>query len=348
MQWELFNSANPEPQQEDLDFQARTEPNLSHYDKVIVCFSGGKDSTASLLHLLDSGIDKAKVELWHHDIDGAEPESFMDWPVTKAYCKAFAEAFELPIYFSWREGGFEREMNRDNQLTGDIWFEHPCGLQRTRSKDRPNFYNTRLRFPQTSADLSVRWCSSYLKIDVFASAIRNQARFSNQKILVVTGERAEESPARSKYQHFENHRTDLRHSRKTIRLVDHWRPVRDWTEEMVWEIIRRYRIHLHPAYYLGFGRVSCLFCIFGNQNQWASARHINPKGFQRVVGYERKFDRTIKRGVSIDAYADLGKIYPEMDEFYLQLSRSKEYNEQIILSEWRWPKGAFQESCGPV
>src|SRR3546814_4213832 len=54
------------------------------------------------------------------------------------------------------------------------------------------------KLPQVSPDLSVRWCSAYLKIDVMAASIRNQGRFLGQRTLVVTGERAQESVARSK------------------------------------------------------------------------------------------------------------------------------------------------------
>ena len=66
--------------------------NLSDYGTFIVAFSGGKDSIACLLHLLDLGISKEKIELWHHEIDGREGSQLMDWPSTPSYCKKVAEA----------------------------------------------------------------------------------------------------------------------------------------------------------------------------------------------------------------------------------------------------------------
>ena len=62
------------------------------YDHVVVAFSGGKDSTAAFLHLLDRNVPKDRVELWHHDIDGREGSHLMDWPSTPAYYGAFARA----------------------------------------------------------------------------------------------------------------------------------------------------------------------------------------------------------------------------------------------------------------
>ena len=45
-----------------------TENNIdiNSYDHYIIAFSGGKDSLACLLHLLELGVDRSKVELWHH------------------------------------------------------------------------------------------------------------------------------------------------------------------------------------------------------------------------------------------------------------------------------------------
>ncbi len=144
------------------------------YDRYIVAFSGGKDSLACVLYLLDIGIHKNNIELWHHDVDGGPGSPrFMDWPVTRSYCQRIADALQLPIYFSWREGGFMREMMRDQQATAQTTFEYPAvylgdrvSIKLRRSVGGKGKPGTRLKFPQVSADLSVRWCSAYLKIDV--------------------------------------------------------------------------------------------------------------------------------------------------------------------------------------
>ncbi|MCL4526404.1 MAG: hypothetical protein M1492_07905 [Gammaproteobacteria bacterium] len=128
-------------------------PDLDSYDHILVAFSGGKDSMACLLHLLELGVSRKRLELWHHRIDGADG-ALMDWPVTEDYCSTIAAHFCLPIFFSWKEGGFEREMLRDRSPTAPIHFEAPDGLH-TIGGLGPQ--GTRQKFPQVSGNLAVRW-----------------------------------------------------------------------------------------------------------------------------------------------------------------------------------------------
>lgn len=317
---------------------------LFSYDYYIVAFSGGKDSMACVLHLLDQGVDKSKIELWHHDIDG-EGKRFMDWPCTKSYCQAIANALGVSIYFSWKEGGFLSEMLRENTPTAPTVFETPNGRCFSGGDGKKN---TRLKFPQVSADLSVRWCSAYLKIDICASAIRNQKRFENKRVLVLSGERGQESAARSHYSAFEPDRSDNRNGKKVVRHVDRWRPVHQWSEHEVWAIIERWKINPHPAYHLGWGRCSCLFCIFGSNNQWASAAKVNPKGIIEIAEYEELFEKTIHRTTPVMQRATEGNAYESITPTLVAIAMSEEYNEPCFLENWTMPAGAFGESCGPI
>lgn len=331
----------------DTGMLAEQWPALHTYDKILVAFSGGKDSLACLLHLLESGIDASRIELHHHLVDG--DGSLMDWPVTKSYCEAVATAFGLPIFFSWREGGFEREMNRDGTPTAPVFFEttHQHGFTKSAGGKGPP--GTRLRFPQVSADLSVRWCSAYLKIDVMAALIRNDPRFQGQRLLVITGERAEESPARARYATFEPHRSDLRNGR-VPRHVDAWRPVHAWPEREVWSIIQRWGVVPHPAYCLGWGRLSCMCCIFGSANQWASIRQISPDQFGRIAAYEAAFGATIHRTRSVVELADRGTPYPSIREDIVAQAMADTFTGPIRLppDAWVLPAGAYGEAAGPT
>jgi 3'-phosphoadenosine 5'-phosphosulfate sulfotransferase (PAPS reductase)/FAD synthetase len=334
----------------DQQAKIKREPvgdiDLSSYSKIIVAFSGGKDSLACLLHILDAGVPRSRIELWHHDVDGQEGSTLMDWPCTRDYCRKVAEAFGVPIYFSWKVGGFEREMLRNGDRTAPIKFETPDGIGTAGGVGGK--LGVRRKFPQVSADLSVRWCSAYLKIDVGSCALRNQDRFNHTRTLMVTGERAEESKARARYLTFEEDRADGRDGRAK-RHVDHWRPIHAWPERDVWAIIERYRVVPHPAYVIGWGRVSCATCIFGSENQWASISKLSSKMFGKVADYESEFGVTIQRKKNVRQLAVLGQAY-EWDPADAKAAMSEKISGPIIAAPgtWKLPSGAYGESCGPT
>jgi len=328
----------------------KKEPDLSSYDHIIVAFSGGKDSLACVLRLLSKGVLPESIELWHHDIDGGG--GFMDWPCTPSYCNAVAAALDMTILHSWKHGGFKREMLRDGDATAPTTFQTLTDegdiYEMTVGGKGPT--GTRLKFPQVSANLSVRWCSSYLKIDVCAAALKNDPRFRSKRTLIVTGERAEESASRSNYKTFEPHKADLRNGRKYQRHIDHWRPVHGWLEAEVWMIIQEYGIVPHPAYRMGWGRLSCMSCIFGNANQWASVRYVAPARFEEIASFEEQFETTIQRKLSIRQLADRGKAYQGIDPWLVELAMAPVYTQNVQggVSDWEMPLGAFGDSTGPT
>jgi 3'-phosphoadenosine 5'-phosphosulfate sulfotransferase (PAPS reductase)/FAD synthetase len=321
---------------------------LETYDKILIALSGGKDSVGALLFLLEAKVPPDRIELHHHAVDGEGP-SFMEWPSTTAYCRAIANAFQLPLYLSWRAGGFEREMLRNTAPTAPVIFETPDGTRHSAGGNGP--LGTRLKFPQVTANLQQRYCSSALKIDVLAAAIRSQDRFTGQRTLVVTGERAEESRARANYASFEPHRTDTRHGNRKPRHVDHWRPVHHLREDEIWRLLQRHGILPAPAYRLGWSRFSCLSCIFGGPDQWATLRLIAPAWFHRIATYESRFGCTIHHRRSIGELADRGRPYeaattqPDL----VRQALSPEWSEPIRVNPkaWRLPAGAFGKSRGP-
>lgn len=320
---------------------------LEEYDFYIVSYSGGKDSLACLLHLLELGVDRNKIRLWHQHVDG-EPSSeakngLMDWPVTESYVNATGKAFSIPVRYQWKHGGFEREMLRKESLTAPASFELEDGGIGTAGGKRGKL-NTRRLFPQVSADLSVRWCSAYLKIDVAKKAIANDPAFNGKKVLMITGERREESAARAKYAEVERHATSGKKRR-----VDQWRMVIDWTEQEVWAIIERWRVNPHPAYYAGWGRVSCMACIFGDKDQWASVRKLDPERFDKIANYEAEFGKTIKRSESVIDQAENGQVFIR-DWVSAKQAMSRDKMEILLADgeDWKMPDGAYKRCGGPV
>lgn len=313
------------------------------FERVVIAFSGGKDSLACALRLLDAGVPKDKLELWHHDVDGREGSDLMDWPVTRAYCEAVADHLGVPLRFSWKVGGFEGEMLRDNAPTAPTKFELADGTIGEAGGKGPR--GTRRKFPQVSADLKVRWCSAYLKIDIASKVFANDSRFkTGGRYLIVTGERREESVARSRYAEIERDRSCTK-SRNVLR----WRAVIDFTERDVWDLIEKYGIEPHPVYTLGFGRVSCAFCIFGNDDQWATLKVFFPKRFAKMVAYEDEFGMTIHRSLSLEERADRGKsITSEATPEEAAAVCSHAFNKPIRTESWTLPRGAFRECGGPT
>lgn len=322
---------------------------FEEYDRILVSFSGGKDSMACVLRLLELGIPREKIELWHQAVDGrpGAAERFFDWPCTEAYCRAIARVLGLPLLFQWREGGFKGEMLKENARTAPIGFEMPDGtVGEAGGAGAPA---TRMAFPDPVKNLKFRWCSAVLKIDVAALAIRNDPRFAAGAFLFVTGERRQESDGRARYPTVERHRTWSQ-----ARRVDHWRPVLDWPEEEVWRIMERWRLNPHPAYWLGWGRLSCISCIFGDANQWASIREYVPGLFDEILGYERQFGRTISISDRLDVgeQAAMGESFVPDDPFVKRLGLSEDYPQELAAvppwREWRLPPGAFKKTGGPT
>jgi 3'-phosphoadenosine 5'-phosphosulfate sulfotransferase (PAPS reductase)/FAD synthetase len=321
---------------------------LDEYTAILVSFSGGKDSLALVLDLLERGVSRERIQLWHQCVDGEAgvDQPLVDWPCTESYVRAVGKALGVRTFFQWRLGGFRGEMLKDNTCTRPVRFERQDGGIGQAGGVKAKV-GTRRRFPQASGDLRVRWCSAVLKIDVMALTLNNDPAFRSGRFLVLTGERREESAHRAAYAEWEPHRCDCRRRR-----VDAWRSVIDWSEEEVWQIMRRWRIQPHPAYRLGFPRVSCMTCIFGGPDQWASVRKIAPDRFARIAAYEREFGVTIKRGLTVEQLADRGTPYPACsDSGLVALAMTSHYPaDQIIVppGEWRLPPGAFRLGGGPV
>ena len=160
---------------------------------------------------------------------------------------------------------------------------------------------------------------------------------------MVTGERRQESENRAKYAELVVHK-----SSNSKRTVLQWRTVIDWSERDVWSCLSRWHVAPHVGYQLGWGRLSCALCIFGSVDQWASARELMPKQFERVANYEDEFGYTIDRKLNVIQMADKGcSTVKDADPEMTRQANTKDYFLPVLTDDWRLPAGAFQECGGP-
>jgi 3'-phosphoadenosine 5'-phosphosulfate sulfotransferase (PAPS reductase)/FAD synthetase len=356
------NVISIQPAEPGVYFDAK-EIDLDAYDIFVLCMSGGKDSIACLDVLIQSGVPASKIEMWHHLVDGNETDkNFMDWTFMDDYVKKLGLAFGIPVYNSWLKHGFEGEMLKENSTAHNHVFDTPDGFVEL-GRD-PKFTGTRLKFPQVSGDLRVRWCSSALKIEVGKRSLAAQERFLNKNTLFITGERREESPGRARYNQLEPHYCDTMRPKalpkskwvngvKTYggtpkprkpRKVDTWRPVLHYSEEQVWEAIERLNVIPPVPYRAGWSRSSCQTCIFNEDDLWSTVRKYWPERIKAILKYEKKFNLTIDRkGRNVEQRANDGTPLVIDDEALLNQIVSKEYTLPIFAKkgEWELPKGAF-------
>lgn len=367
-------------QREQLLSWAKVTDNMV---KFIVAFSGGKDSIAMVLHLMfQEFINPSQIELWHHDVDG-KSENLWDWKCTESYCRAFAKAFGLKILFSYREGGITKEILKGQsgalEISGDVYFQEQEDGEfiRSQSQGTPS---KRLMFPAIENSLDKRWCSALVKIDVMKRAINNMDSYKNANLIICTGERRLESGNRATYMEIEPYRFANLSNQIT------WRPVIDYTEQDVWDIMQEFSVQPHPAYEVGFSRCSCQLCIFNQKNQWATINEISPEKVAKLADIEKQIGNTLfninekaekiipahvkrdKKGKEVNVPEKLsliptGKkkgIYeamvnegrslmtPEIKKRWI-LEVNGEFVSPIIVPEgqWKLPIGAFRsETCG--
>lgn len=384
---------------------------LEEYDLIVVLFSGGKDSMACYFKLLEMGVPKEKIELWHHDIDGGHPTRRMDWRCTQNYCKSFAEAENVPLRVSYRVNGFFGELYRVGASEPVEWIEPETGevkqcrlsnnyLKCKELKEKATEemekqlkeFGYRMKFPAKSGDLSRRWCSAYLKIAVADSVVSNldslgelerlggkrhkfpakggthQGRWcsgnlkaavqdsvtsnlektkSDKKILIVSGERRGESSGRAKYNEMEIHRTNA--EKKAHRFVHQWRPVIDYSEKDVWEVLKRNRINPHPCYRAGWNRCSCAQCIFSTPKLFAGIRELYPEEYEKLKQDEIILGFTLDNKCDLDTFVGDAKscVYHGDEQAIHSLVTGEFTKDDVyVKGKWMYPAGAFHGAEG--
>ncbi len=230
-------------------------------DHVVVSVSGGKDSAALMQYAVDN-FPKSKLVCVHAKID-------IDWKETIPVVEAQCRHFDLPLVIVEAVDKNGDPVGFLSKLTG-------------KRRDMKTGELKEYQFPS----MGQRWCTSTLKVGPIDKFVRTL----QGKVLVLIGERREESSQRSK---LEAWRPDENNS-KAGREVVKFSPILDLTEKQVWEIIKANGIPEHPCYGWGVSRASCAICIFSSNKEIALAAKHAPEIVAKYIEAEKQIQHTFR------------------------------------------------------
>lgn len=206
----------------------------------------------------------------------------------------------------------------------------------------------RHKFPAKGGTHQGRWCSGNLKAAVQDSVTANLEKTrQGVKILVVSGERRGESSGRSKYNEIEIHRTNA--EKKLKRTVHQWRPVIDYSEKDVWEVLKRHKVNPHPCYRAGWNRCSCAMCIFSTPKLFAGIRELYPEDFEALRNDENVLGFTLDNKCNLDEFVGDTEscVYHGDKEAIRSLITGEFTTDDIYVKrDWLYPAGAFHGAEG--
>jgi 3'-phosphoadenosine 5'-phosphosulfate sulfotransferase (PAPS reductase)/FAD synthetase len=271
---------------------------------MIVSLSGGKDSVAMLLHLVQRYGTSQIVA--HYQV---LPE---DWPGTLDYNQRLCARLGVPLvaqqmlYEPVGDGTAVRRLAiRDIHQESDVV---PCGTPGVIAGVTDLAF--RRRWPPSAAS---RFCTRYFKSGLLDYWLRQQRdRLSEQNhesalpgelASVALGERAGESPRRARKEAI----TD-RLAWATGECITNWLPIHQWSRRQVFRCLRDHSVEPHPAYREqgltdrqmydvdteGGPRTSCRFCIFATHSDVCHQAQLvaNLTLLQRLRAFEQTTGRT--------------------------------------------------------
>lgn len=255
----------------------------------IISVSGGKDSTAMLLHAYERGIEP---ELVFADTGHEHPETYAYVEYLNDWCREhwgreiqvvkadFSDKFELRrenIKKRWPKDGIPQE-----RIDRAVAAMTPTG------NPFLDLCKLKGRFPSTM----VRFCTVELKHKPINELI-NRLSEGHDAVISWQGIRAEESPSRAKLPEKD---VDFGHWEPEPRGLLIYRPILTWTVDQVFEQHRKHGIKWNPLYQQGMGRVGCMPCIMARKGEIAEIAARFPDQVDRLEEWESEVTDCAKRG----------------------------------------------------
>lgn len=175
-------------------------------------------------------------------------------------------------------------------------------------KDLLDHIERRGRFPNNGN----RFCTSEHKAGPGGTTITAEYRRLGDigrppRLLYMLGFRAAESDERAKKTPFNQ---DARSN--SVRRVDEWYPIHDWSTARVWATIRKSRLPHHWAYDAGMRRLSCSFCVLAGWDDLVRAAALRP---DVAAQYQRVEQLNLERGRAATAAGEknamAGRVFQE-------------------------------------
>ena len=228
---------------------------LRQFDKIFISVSGGKDSHAMLFLVRDladrQGVPREKLLAMYADTG-------MEWHNAGEHVQTLCKAAGVKMVTVYPVRPMIENIRwRMNKVNGGCAFPSP----------------------------SCRWCTSEQKKHPMDKVIN---KFSG-KLLKVTGERWEESAARSELPEF---CTVPRVTCKARRVFG-WRPMLAFKEADIWAMVRETGAPRHVCYEMGCPRLGCAGCIFNSDRQVKIEMRENPHIFEAIDRLETELGYTM-------------------------------------------------------
>lgn len=232
---------------------------LRQFDKVFISVSGGKDSHAMTFLVKEiaekQGCTDRLVAMY--------ADTGMEWHNAESHVRKICEAAGIPLEVVYPV----RPMLEQMKYRGQRLIE----MERKRYDGKSNMG---VLFPSPHC----RYCTQNQKIDPMDKLVR---KFTG-KLLKVTGERWQESKARSTYSEFI--KVDRISTQKAVnmgggrsyRVVYGWRPMLAFSTEDVFQMVKDSGVERHMAYDAGCDRLGCAGCIFSNDRELKIEMENNP------------------------------------------------------------------------
>lgn len=237
----------------------------------VVSHSGGKDSQAMMVHLVNAGVPAEQMVVIHADLGNVE------WGGAKDIARANAEAAGVPFIVATARRGLLQMVTE-------------------RFERRPEVPS----WPSSST----RQCTSDLKRGPIAREARRYAKANGFNLVVnCMGFRSEESPARAKRPVLAEVKSNTTKTREWFDFL----PILDWDVQKVFQTIADDGQNPHEAYGArlvagrwvteGNDRLSCVFCIMASAKDIAHGAQERPElaaeyiALEKATGYTMHMSR---------------------------------------------------------